>query len=635
MPGPSAVYDVIVIGAGHAGCEAALVAARSGLSTCMLTLKAESIAHMPCNPSIGGPGKGHLVREIDALGGEMGRNTDRTYLQVRYLNTGKGPSARALRAQSDKTQYKRAMRETVSATAGLEVVEDVAVEILVEQGRVRGVRTLGRGELACRSLVVTSGTFLNGLIHIGERSFPAGRQGELPAVDLSDSMRHLGIAMRRLKTGTPPRVHREGIDYGRMEPQLGVEPQPKFSYLSAAEDRQQYPCYLTRTTRETHRLIRENMARSPLYSGAIKGIGPRYCPSVEDKVVKFPDKESHPIYIEPEALDTVEMYVQGFSTCMPEEVQLAMLRSLPGLENAVMLRPGYAVEYDAVDPTQLWPTLECRKTLGLFFAGQVNGTSGYEEAAGQGILAGMNAARRLMDLTPLVLGRDEAYIGVMVDDLTGKGASEPYRIFTSRSEYRLLLRHDNADRRLTRRVLDMPHVTRERRRRIEDKLARIERELARLRNVALAPSNGVDEALRRLGSAPLSGRRPAAELLRRPELDYSHLEMLGYPVDPDLPMEISEEVTLEVKYEGYIRKQQRHLEDFRRLEELRLPQDMDYGELPAMSREARMRLEELRPTSVGQASRIAGVRMSDVSLLIGWAKRLQLQDQDEDEAPTS
>ncbi len=616
-----AAYDVIVVGGGHAGCEAALLVARSGLRVCILTLNAESIAQMPCNPSIGGPGKGHLVREIDALGGEMARNTDETYLQVRYLNTRKGPSARALRAQSDKIEYSKAMTRKVRAATGLTLAEEGAADLILDGSRIRGVTTLAGRRLGCQALIITSGTFLNGRIHIGDRSYPAGRHGEAPSVDLSQALVRLGFQMQRLKTGTPPRVHRDSIDFGAMQVQEGIEPQPKFSYLSRPSSRPQYPCHLIHTTAETKRIVVESLARSPLYSGAIEGIGPRYCPSIEDKFVKFPDRESHQIYIEPESLGSNQLYVQGFSTCMPEEVQLEMLRSLPGLEDVRMLRPGYAVEYDALNPIQLEPTLESRTVKGLYFAGQVNGTSGYEEAAGQAMVAAINAVAGLMGRPPVVLGRDEAYIGVMVDDLTSKGVTEPYRVFTSRSEYRLLLRHDNADRRLTHRVRDMPHLGGERRRLLDSKKRLILEQLEKLQQALLPPSESVNQILKSRGSAPLAVRRSASELLRRPELDYQALIEMGYCVDPTLPIEVMEEVTLEVKYAGYIRKQTRHLEEFQRLEQLSLPVDMDYTKISAMSHEARVKLQELRPRSVGQASRITGVRMSDVSLLIGWVRR--------------
>lgn len=616
-------YDVIVVGAGHAGCEAGLVCARMGLRTAVLTGNIDNVALMPCNPSIGGPGKGHLVREIDALGGQMALNTDATYIQIRYLNTRKGPCVQALRAQSDKVLYARTMKETLLAQPGLDLVQAMASKVVLEGDRIAGVETLQGTTFRTKALIVTTGTFLKGKIHIGTQTYPAGRQGEIPAIHLSDSLGELGFELGRLKTGTPPRIDSRTIDTSHMEEVPGDPAQPKFSYLSdPAARRPMRPCWLIRTTEATKRVILDNIHRSPLYSGIIEGIGPRYCPSIEDKFKKFADKDSHPVYVEPESDSTIEFYLQGMSTCMPEDVQIAMVRSLPGLENARIMRVGYAVEYDFAFPTQLHPTLETRRIEGLYLAGQINGTSGYEEAAGQGLVAGINAGLKVLGEKPLILGRHESYIGVMIDDLIHKGTLEPYRVFTSRAEHRLYLRYDNADLRLTPRVLDMPHISSSRRERFMERKSQLEREMARLQTTMARPGEAIDQALLAMGSSVIDKVRPVATLLRRPELGYRDLVRLGLVEDQSLPDEVIRKVELEIKYAGYLAKQDRMLQDFQVLESIDLPADLDYRAIPNLSNEARQKLIDFRPLSVGQASRISGIRMSDVSILIGWAKRM-------------
>lgn len=619
IPDREREYDVAVIGAGHAGCEAALAASRLGCRTLLLSLNLDLVAVMACNPSLGGPGKGHLVREIDALGGEMACNADRNLLQLRLLNTGKGPAVQALRAQIDKPGYQKTMRRILEREPMLSLREDMAEEIVVEEGRLRGVRGRSGAFYPARSVILAGGVYLRSKIFFGPHGHSFAPGGLLPPVTLAENLQRLGITLQRFKTGTPPRVHRRSIDFSKLRPVHGDPQAPPFSFLSTSVPEKQLSCWLTYTNLDTHRIIRENLAEAQPYSGPIKG--PRYCPSIEDKIVRFADRERHPIFIEPEGPDTDEMYLQGISTGLPPDIQELFLQTIPGLERVEIIRPAYAIEYDYAPPTQLKPSLESRLIDGLFFAGQVNGTTGYEEAAAQGLIAGINAARRLRGEEPLILKRSESYIGVMIDDLVSRGVEEPYRIFTSRSEYRLLLRQDNADLRLTETGYRIGLVGEERYTLYRHKKEFIDSERRRLQEARFLPGEEIDRQLAAWGSAPLQHPVSAEELLRRPEISYRRLLNFEKVTPPRLPPGTINEVENQVKYSGYIEKQQRAVKRTARHYEKTIPADFDYDKAAHLSAEARQKLARARPYTVGQAARMEGITPADISMLLLYLER--------------
>ena len=610
-------YDIAVVGAGHAGCEAALAAARLGFKTVIFTVSVDSIALMPCNPNIGGSSKGHLVREVDALGGEMGKVIDQTFIQSKMLNKSKGPAVHSLRAQADKANYSRTMRQVLQSQKNLDIRQMEVTDILAEEGRVTGVQTYSGAIYRCRAVVLCTGTYLKARCIYGEISTYTGPNGLQAANHLTDSLKDLGIKMYRFKTGTPARIDKNSVDFSKMEEQKGDERVVPFSFTTDPEKVQieQASCWLTYTNEKTHEIIRANLDRSPLYSGMIEGTGPRYCPSIEDKVVKFADKNRHQVFIEPEGIETNEMYVGGMSSSLPEDVQYAMYRSVPGLEHVKIVRNAYAIEYDCIDARQLKSTLEFKNLKGLFSGGQFNGSSGYEEAAAQGLIAGINAARKLQGKEGIVIDRSQGYIGVLIDDLVTKESREPYRMMTSRAEYRLLLRQDNADLRLTKIGYEVGLVGEERYQKLLEKEKMIEEEIKRVEHTNIGTSDDVQSLLKSFGSTPLTSGTTLAELIRRPELSYESLA----PIDrqrKELPFDVVEQVNINIKYDGYIRRQQRQVEQFKKLESKIIPDDLDYNEVKSLRIEAKQKLTEMRPSSIGQASRISGVSPADISVLL-------------------
>ncbi len=608
--------DVLIVGAGHAGCEAALAAARLGCQVVIFTVSVDSIAMMPCNPNIGGTSKGHLVREVDALGGEMGRNIDKSFIQSKMLNESKGPAVHSLRAQADKREYSQKMRETLEHTEGLKIRQAEIAKILVEDGKVIGAESVSGKKYLAPAVVLCTGTYLNARCVYGEISEETGPNGLKRASHLSDSLREIGLKLLRFKTGTPARIDGRTVDLSKMEEQKGDEHITPFSFENREDEikKQQISCYLTYTNENTHKIIRDNIDRSPLYSGAIRGTGPRYCPSIEDKVMKFPDKDRHQLFIEPEGLYTHELYISGMSSSLPEDVQEAMIHTVPGLEHAVIVRNAYAIMYDCLDPMQLKASLECKTIQGLFSAGQSNGSSGYEEAAAQGLIAGINAARYVQGKEAFVLKRSEAYIGVLIDDLVTKENTEPYRMMTSRAEYRLLLRQDNADLRLTEMGHEIGLIDDERWQKLKEKKAAIEKEIARTEHTVIAPTEAVQSLLALYGSTALKSGIQLAELIRRPELGYEKLKEID-PERPDLPEDVREQVEISLKYEGYIARQAAQVEHFMKLERKKIPADIDYNDVGSLRIEAHQKLEKFRPETLGQASRIAGVSPADIAVL--------------------